>query len=552
MRGLCLVLLSALVVGCAPARQSVDLVLRGGAVYTLNSTQPQAQALAVASGHIVAIGTDREIAEGYQGKVELDLAGQMVLPGFHDGHSHPVFGGVELAQCSLSELTTVDGILEKVRACNDASTGIEWLLGAGWDLSLFAQANPSKALLDAISTQRPIFLGGADGHSSWVNSKALALAGIDRDTPDPPNGIIERDASTREATGTLRESAQDLVRAVVPPLSAAARRDGLLRALNRANGFGITSIDDADAGADELAAYRDLDRSGQLTARVVASIPATSIDADALMHPEDRTTGARLRTDSAKIFIDGVLEGETAALLDPYLDHPGFAGDLKMSPEALNARVIELDRRGIQVHMHAIGDRAVRVALDAVAAARQANGPSDNRHHIAHLQLVDQADRPRFGQLGVIANFQALWAFPDLYITDVNLPQVGRARVDQMYPIGSMLQTGARIVGGSDWPVSSMNPLLAIETAVTRSDPTGRIAGVLNESERVSLEQMLAAYTLNGAYLMHQEQLTGSLEVGKAADLVILARDLFKIPPQEIGEVVVTRTLLEGVTVYPR
>lgn len=552
MRGLHLILLSGLAAGCAPERQLVDLVLRGGAVYTLNATQPRAQALAVKSGHIVAIGTDQEIAEGYKGKVEIDLAGQMLLPGFHDGHSHPVLGGVELAQCRLGELTTVDGILAKVRACNDANPGAAWLLGAGWDLSLFAQANPSKALLDAISTQRPIFLGGADGHSSWANSKALARAGIDRATPDPHNGIIERDASTGEATGTLRESAQDLVRAVVPPLSAAARRDGLLRALSMANGFGITSIDDADAGADELAAYRDLDRTGQLTARVVASIPVTSPEAEALMHPEVRNSGARLRTDSAKIFVDGVLEGETAALLEPYLDHPGFAGDLKMSPEALNARLIELDRRGIQVHMHAIGDRAVRVALDAVAAAREANGPSDNRHHIAHLQLADPADRPRFAQLGVIANFQALWAFPDLYVTDVNLPQVGQARVDHMYPIGSMQQSGARIVGGSDWPVSSMNPLLAIETAVTRSDPTGYIAGVLNEAERVSLADMLAAYTINGAYLMHQENLTGSLEVGKAADVVVLARDLFKIPPQEIGEVAVTRTLLEGVTVYPQ
>ena len=552
MRRVQLILLSTLVAGCAPERQSVDLVLRGGAVYTLNATQPRTQALAVKSGHIVAIGTDAEITEGYKGKVEIDLAGQMVLPGFHDVHSHPVSGGVELAQCSLGELATVDGILAKVRVCNDASPDAGWLVGAGWDLSLFAQANPSKALLDAIATQRPIFLGGADGHSSWVNSKALVLAGIDRNTPNPPNGIIERDAATGEATGTLRESAQDLVRAAAPPLSAVARRDGLLRALNMANGYGITSIEDAAAGADELAAYRELDRSGQLTARVVASIPVTSPEADALMHPEDRGTGVRLRTDSAKIFVDGVLEGETAALVEPYLDHPGFAGDLKMAPEALSARVIELDRRGIQVHMHAIGDRAVRVALDAVAAAREANGPSDNRHHIAHLQLIDQVDRARFAQLGVIANFQALWAFSDQYITDVNLPQVGQARVNQMYPIGSMMQAGARIVGGSDWPVSSMNPLLAIETAVTRSNPAGGTVGVLNDSERVSLEQMLAAYTINGAYLMHQEKLTGSLEVGKAADLVILARDLFTIPPQEIGEVAVTRTLLEGMTVYPR
>lgn len=187
-----------------------------------------------------------------------------------------------------------------------------------------------------------------------------------------------------------------------------------------------------------------------------------------------------------------------------------------------------------------------------MAAARNANGPSDNRHHIAHLQLIDPADRPRFAQLGVIANFQALWAFPDQYITEVNLPQVGQARVEQMYPIESVLRAGGRIVGGSDWSVSSMNPLLAIETAITRSDPSGRISGVLNASERVTLPDMLAAYTINGAYLMHQEKLTGSLEVGKAADMVVLERDLFSIPPQQIGEVAVTRTILDGATIYSR
>jgi hypothetical protein len=551
MRAIHILVLIVLAVGCTPERQPVDLVLRNGAVYTMNPEQPQAQALAISAGRIVAIGSDQTIARTYKGNVDLDLSGQMVLPGFHDSHVHPVYGGVELGQCNLSDLTSIEAITAKVSTCDKDNPGSGWLLGAGWNLSLFPQANPNKSLLDAISTKRPIFLGGADGHSSWANSTALTLAGIERETANPPNGIIERDPNG-VASGTLRESAQDVVRAVIPPTTAEALREGLLRGLKMANGFGITSFIDAAAGPKDLEAYRALESSGQLTARVVASIPVTANDADALMHPEDRGTDSRLRTDSAKIFVDGVLEGETAALLDPYLDHPGFSGDLKTSPEELAARVVDLDRRGIQVHMHAIGDRAVRVALDAVAAARKANGPSDNRHHIAHLQLIDPLDRPRFAQLGVIANFQALWAFPDRYIIDVNLPQVGQARVDQMYPIGSVLRAGGRIVGGSDWSVSSMNPLLAIETAVTRSDPTGHIAGVLNEAERVSLADMLAAYTINGAYLMHQEKTTGSLEVGKAADLVVLERDLFKTAPQDIGEVAVTRTMLDGATVYSR
>jgi predicted amidohydrolase YtcJ len=541
--------------GCAPAKQTVDLVLHHGAVHTMNPAQPDAEAIAVNGGRIVAVGGNDAIERAYVGKDTIDLRGQMVLPGFHDAHAHPAYDGVTLSQCNLLDLESVDAILAKLRTCSDAQKDDGWLIGAGWNLSLFPQANPNKALLDAISTARPILLAGADGHSSWANSKALSLAGVDRATPNPPKGVIERDANG-DPSGTLRETAQDLVRAVVPPISADVRRTGLVKALQMANGFGITSIIEAAARPDEIAAYRSLDVGGELTARVVASIVISDAndhaEADALIRPHDRGTDSRIRTDSVKLFIDGVLEGETAALLQPYLDHPDHVGDLKFPSAQLNALVTDLDRRGIQVHMHAIGDAAVREGLDAFAAARATNGPTDNRHHIAHLQLIDPVDRPRFAELGVIANFQALWAFPDKYITDVNLPQVGQARVDQMYPIASVLRAGGRIVGGSDWAVSSMNPLLAIQTAMTRSDPTGRIPGVLNAAERVSLDDMLAAYTINGAYLMHQEKETGSLEVGKFADVIVLSRDLSKIPPEEIGAVGVTRTIIEGKTVFSK
>jgi hypothetical protein len=543
-----------LVPGCAPPRQNVELILHNGAVYTMNPAQPSAEAIAISGGRIVAVSTNGGIAQSYTSSADFDLKGQMVLPGFHDSHSHPAYDGITLSQCNLSLMTSVEAIVAKVRGCSEQNSD-GWIIGAGWDLSLFPQANPNKHLLDSISRERPVFLEGADGHSAWINSKALELAGIVRGTPNPEKGIIERDANG-DATGTLREGAQDLVRAVIPRASADARRAGLEQALALANSFGITSLVEAEAGADEVNAYRELATTGKLSARVVASILIDNADdhaaADALLRPQDRGSGVRFRTDSAKLFIDGVLEGETAALLQPYLDRPGFAGALKFPPDVLSALVTELDRRGVQVHMHAIGDAAVREGLDAFAAARAANGRSDNRHHIAHLQLVDSLDRPRFGQLDVIANFQALWAYPDPYITDINLPQVGQARIDQMFPIRSILRSGGRIVGGSDWAVSSMNPLLAIETAITRRDPSGMNKAVLNESERVTLADMLAAYTINGAYLMHQENLTGSLEPGKAADLVVLERDLFKISPQEIGEVAVTRTILEGVTVYSR
>ncbi|MCB1693785.1 MAG: amidohydrolase [Pseudomonadales bacterium] len=535
--------------GCATEQAPVDMVLRNGAVYTMNPSQPKATALAIDDGRIIAVGNDSSIARHYKGRTDIDLHGQMVLPGFHDSHMHPVQGGVGLALCELSSARTIDAIIATVKACDTRLPAGDWLTGSGWDLSLFKDANPGKALLDAVSVTRPIFLGGADGHSSWANSKALEVAGINRETPDPPAGIIERD-DAGNPSGTLRESAQDLARDLVPPTTPEAFADGLRRALAMANSFGITSIDEAWAGQNELDAYRTLLNSGELTARVVASVDNMNDAVDTLVRPADRGSASRLHVDAVKIFVDGVLEGETAALLEPYLDSPGFRGDLKMTPKDLAARVTELDRRGIQVHMHAIGDRAVRAGLDAIEAATRANGPSDNRHQIAHLQLVDAADRPRFAELGVTADFEALWAYPDQYITDVNLPQVGEDRVNAMYPIGSILRSGGRIVGGSDWPVSSMNPLDAIEVGVRRQDPGETGTPVLNAGERVSLDDMLAAYTINGAWLMHEDDITGSLQPGKMADIVILARDLHDVAPEEINEVPVTMTLLEGKPVY--
>lgn len=539
-----------LLCGACAQPEAVDLLLLGAKVYTADVSAPWAEAVAVRDGRIVAVGARAELESKFSATSTLDLDGMMVLPGFHDAHVHPLYGGVELGQCDLNDLGSVDALLAKIGACHEALPDGAWLVGGGWDLSLFADAHPRKELLDAIAGERPIALGGADGHSSWVNSRALALAGIDASTANPPKGVIERDPASGEATGTLRESAQELVRAVMPPLSTAEREAGLARGLSMANGFGITSFIEASADADTIAAYRALAQQGKLTARVVASVASDADNRDALVSPNDRGKGGALRLDAVKIFVDGVLEGETAALLAPYAR--GGSGELIPTADELNAAVIDLDGRNVQVHMHAIGDRAVRTALDAIEAARKANGVRDNRHHIVHLQLIDPADYPRFAQLDVTANFQALWAFPDRYITDVNLPAVGQARVDLMYPIGALYRAGARIVGGSDWSVSSMNPLLAIEVGVTRSDPNGEIASVLGVDQNVSLDVMLAAYTREAAWLMHQEHEVGTIAPGKLADLVVLDRNLFEIPASGISDAQVVMTLLGGETVFAR
>jgi len=526
------------------------LILTGGAVYTLEPSQPWAEAVAIANGRIVAVDSASAIETRYTAKNTLNLDGMMVLPGFHDAHVHVLEGGVELAQCDLNAIPSIDALLTAIAACHEALPPDAWLIGGGWDYSLFApDANPKRELLDAIAGERPVALAAADGHATWVNSRTLALAGIDASTPNPRNGIIERDA-TGGPSGTLREAASRLVDAVKPGISAVEREAGLRRGLTLANGFGITSFIEARADADIVAAFRALASRGELTARVVLSVSARDAARDALVDPSDRGSGEALRLDSVKIYMDGVLEGETAALLEPYAS--GVVGQLKYSPEALRDMVVDFDARGIQVHVHAIGDRAVQVTLDAFAAARAANGVRDNRHTIAHLQLIDPADYPRFALLDVTANFQPLWAYPDSYITDVNLPAVGQARVDRMYPIGSLYRDGVRIVGGSDWSVSSMNPLPAIETAITRQDPSHQVAGVLNADEAVSLPIMLAAYTREAAWLMHQEREVGTVAPGKLADLVVLDRNLFDIPPSEISEAQVVMTLLAGETVFAR
>lgn len=551
---LALLAVTALLPGCGQAPQPADLILSAGQVYTLDESRPWAEAVAIRGGRIAAVGTDEEVLSRFRGQV-FELGGRMVLPGFHDAHVHPMYGGIQLIQCDLSGAGSVAALVDGVTECDAVLPAGDWLVGGGWELSLFPDANPSKDLLDAINANRPIFLRGADGHSSWANSKALALAGIDAETPNPPQGIIERDENGAPS-GTLRESAQGLVEAIVPPLTAEDRLEATRQAVALANQFGITSMIDAATSTDEWTAWQGLDAAGGLTARVVLSIPVSSpltwTPDESLIRTEDRGSGLRLRRDAAKLFVDGVLEGETAALLEPYLGEGGGTGMLILPADELAARVVALDAQGVQAHFHAIGDRAVRVALDAVEQAIEHNGPSDNRHHISHLQLIDPTDHPRFAALNVTANFQPLWAYPDGYITDINLPAIGAERVEGMYPIGSLERAGARIAAGSDWSVSSLNPLPAIETALTRQDATGEIEGTLNANEAVSLDTMLRAYTANGAWLMHQEDETGVIKPGMAADLVVLEKDLFSIAAEEIGEVAVTMTLFEGAIVYRR
>jgi hypothetical protein len=484
----------------------------------------------------------------------VDLAGKMLVPGFQDSHTHLVGGGVRLDDCQLASFTTQEEILAEVRRYAAAHPERPWIRGGGWQLFAFPQANPHKSLLDEAVPDRPVALSAADGHSAWLNSRALELAHITKETPDPPGGRIERDPTTGEPTGTLRESAMGLLVSAVPARSPEEFTAGLRRALRLTAESGITSIQDAAAEKPELDAYAALDRSGELTVRVTAALrarPEKGMEQiPELIRLREAYRGRRLRAETVKIFLDGVIEARTAALLEPYVGFPSERGETQWDPELLDKFVTAIDREGFQIHVHAIGDRAIRLALDAFEKARQANGPRDARHQIAHLELIDPQDIPRFQRLGVIADFQPLWAFDDPYIKELTIPVLGPERSRWLYPIGSVARTGAVIVGGSDWPVTSMNVPAAMQIGITRRDPGAGPGPAWLPEQTVDLQTLLEAYTIRGAFAAFQEKTTGSIEVGKAADLTVLDRDLFKTPAHEIVRVKVLRTFVDGKEVF--
>jgi predicted amidohydrolase YtcJ len=541
--------------GRKEAVRPADLILMNGAVYTMDKAQPRAEAVAVAADKIVYAGPARGAGRFKgSGTKTIDLGGRMVLPGFQDSHIHLIEGGIETSQCNLGGLQTREAVFAAIRDYAAGRPDEKWITGGRWELPVFPAANPTKEDLDKLVPDRPACLSSADGHSAWVNSRALKIAGITRNTPDPTGGRIERDPKTGEPTGTLRESAAGLVEEHIPELGADAYIKGLREGLEMARRFGITSIIEANAGEKILDAYSALDKSGELTLRVLASLHVETgkgpSEVDRLVKLRETYQGPHLRATTAKIFADGVVESHTAALLEPYLDRPGDRGAPLLEPGTFNRLAVALDAAGFQIQVHAIGDRAIRMALDTMEAAGRANGLRDLRHHICHLELIDPADIPRFKALGVVANFQALWAYADPYITQLTIPILGLGRSRWLYPIGSVVRTGAVIVGGSDWSVSSANPLDAIQVAVTRRDPEGPPGPAWIPEEVVDLPTMLAAYTTNGAYLSHEETTRGAIAPGLTADLIVLDRNLFKIPASDIHKAKVLLTLFEGKPVF--
>jgi len=543
---------------------AADLVFLGATAEPITPfSGPPPDALAVTDGRISAIGGRADV-EGLIGAATrvVRLDGETLLPGFQDAHIHPVQGEMTVMQCDLSELPS-DQFAGAIRAYAAQHPERAWIVGAGWSVTDFPDAAPRRAELDTLVPDRPAFLWSRDGHSAWVNSRALAVAGITAATPDPVGGLIVRDADGSPG-GTLREGGVSLVEQFVPPLSAEEHAIALASVQRRLHALGITAWQDAsvyDSGACErqLEAYRAAARAGSLEARVVAALfwdPRRGLEqVEGFVEQAESANIDRLRAGTVKIWVDGVIEGLTAAMLDPYLDERGHATDERgmalVPPEPLRQAVIALDRAGLQVHMHAIGDAAVRSALDAIEAARRTNGPSDLRHHIAHIQLIHPSDLPRFAALGATGNMQPIWACHEPTMDQRTIPFLGPERTGWQYPFASLLRHGARLAAGSDWPVSSANPLLEIEVSVTRVNEVTRSGDPFLPDERLSLDQALAAFTIGSAYVNHLDGETGSLEVGKLADLTLLDRSL-RASAGPIGEASVQATWVEGREVYAK
>jgi predicted amidohydrolase YtcJ len=538
-----------------------DLIFTGGGVFTADGAKHTT--VAVNGGRITAVGDDtvRDLA-GSSTRV-VDMAGGLLIPGFQDAHVHPLQGGLGRLTCDLSPYSTASDYLAAIAAYAETRPELGWVSGAGWTMAAFPGGLPRREALDGVVPDRPAFFPNRDGHGAWVNTRALDLAGIDAGTSDPADGRIERDPDGT-ATGVLHEGAMDLVTRMLPEDSLEDQVGALLEAQRYLHSLGITAWQDAIVGnyshiADGCNAYQSCASNGRLTAKVVGALwwsrTGGGEQVADLVERRARLSHGNFRATSVKIMQDGVAENFTAGMTSPYLDGSGRPTDnsgLSMvDPVALREYVTELDAKAFQVHVHAIGDRAVREALDAFEAARATNGDSGNRHHIAHIQVIHPDDVGRFRELGVTANMQPLWAAHEPQMDELTIPFLGPERARWQYPFGSLAASGARLAAGSDWPVSSPDPLRGIHVAVNRSLPDDASPEPFLAEQALDVSTALTAYTAGSAYVNHLDD-TGRIMVGAAADLAVLDRDITAGPREEVGAAAVVATYVDGVAVYER
>lgn len=545
----------------APASEPADLLFVNGQVKTPTGW---ARALAVRRGVIIAVGDSATLrAAAGPGTKVIDLDGDALLPGLHDSHVHPLFAGLEQFDCKLTPGARADAVTAALKACAAAKKSGEWILGGNWVAAAFAPGQQTKALLDAAAPDNPVLLNDEAHHSVWVNSAALKIAGVTRATATPAGGIIEHDAGG-EPTGLLRENATRIVEDIVPEPSLELRRKALVLAADQMLSFGITSFTVASVRQLDIVPLADLSAEGLIKQRMRGCLVWDPAPDDLRTHDEaliDRRAfyaRPRFATDCVKMFLDGVpTESHTGAMLDPYVDAKGnphdarpIRGILQVPQDLLNTEVTHFDRLGLSVKFHAAGDAAVRAAIDAVAAAHRANGYGGPLHAVAHSTLVAAADIPRVAKVQMAWEFSPYIWYPTPMASIDVAAAVGAERMKRWLPIREALATRALVVAGSDWSVvPSVNPWLGMETMVTREKPGGSSES-LGEIEKIGLEDAFRIFTLNGARLMRQDALVGSIEVGKRADLIVTAGNPFRVPIHELHDTRVRMTFIDGELVY--
>ena len=542
-----------------------DVVFTGAAVYRVTETNPWATAVAITGKRISYVGDDAGAASfiGTNTRI-VELGGKMLMPGFQDAHVHPVDSGMTFNQCAVFDLPKLEDLLAAIETCVEDRPDAEWIVGAGWYVSTFAPSGlPPKSLLDAIAPDTPITLLSNGAHSVWANSAAIESAGITAETKDPKGGRIDRDPVTGEPSGSFQESAMPLIQDSEPASTLTQRMAGLAYAQRLFHSFGITGVHDAYVEVSRETAYTNMEAytafadAEELKMHVVAAMlydPTLPLEPQIELFKELRQSADRqhVKATAVKILVDGVATSYSAAMLEPYADREadGVSGTPLIPRADMIDLVARLDALGFQIHFHSIGDAATRYSLDAIEAARAQNGERDSRHHLSHIMVWAPADFDRMAELDVIANFQALWAYRDTHYDEITYIRMGEERSKYIYPINSLNKRGTTLAFGSDWYVTSANPLLAIEVAITRQAPNGLGAEPLLPEEAIDLATAIKAATLGAAYGNFLDQETGSIEVGKLADLIVIDKNLFDIPARDISEASVMLTLFEGESVF--
>ena len=547
---------------------TADTVFEHGWIYTGAESAPVFGGVAVAGGRVLTTDAAEVARLAETATTRVDLGGRLLVPGFQDAHVHPVLAGIELLSCDLSACESAEETIQAIAAYAAAHPELEWIQGAGWSMDAFPGGTPTRQMLDAVVPDRPVLLENRDHHGAWANTRAFELAGITAETPDPADGRFEREADGTPG-GTAHEGAMSLFGAVRPRPTADDAYAGLLAAQEHLLAFGITAWQDAAVGEfmgspDTVPVYLRAVADGTLTVRVRGAQWWNREDGDAQLGPilERRDTVAercdadRLSLASVKVMVDGVAENFTAAMHECYRDHHGEATDNRgisfFDPGDMARFVAALDRAGMQVHFHALGDRAVTDALDAVAHALAENGENDNRHHLAHLQVVRSEDVARFAPLGATANIQALWACHEEQLDTLTLPFLADDAEEHHYPFGELVASGAHLAAGSDWSVSSPDPIQAIHIAVNRVAPGSALPALGPGTQRLTLAQALDAYTSGTARINHLDHATGRILPGFYADFAILDRNLFDLAPEDLHTARVDETWIAGERVFAR